>query len=174
MKILGAMDMMKIIEEANKFTEEHSGRQKRQLAALLGSIPLFLVKTIGPLFSNLLSAGAPHVDAKFAQNLIPHTELAHTDTHDSICSYIENGNGHDIMNVIEDHSKDWNVEEAFPEGGLPSKVHCRANIQSIDKNLKQRLGSSTLASNTFIQTLLSHMSKTIQERIHLAAINLTT
>ena len=192
---LGALDMMKIMEEANKFTkepqdqgesgnekfdsltslelrktnwvhEQKSCRKKRQLAALLGSIPSFLVKNITPLFSNLLSAGVPHVAAKFAKNLITRTELAHSDAHDSIRSYIENGNSHDIINVIKDHSKDWNVEEAFPEGGFPSKVSCRANIPIVDKMLTQRLGSFILASNTFLQ-----LYKT---RSTLQPLNLTT
>ena len=74
---LGALDVMKIMEEANKFTkepqdqgesgnekfdslttlelrktnwvhEQKSRRKKRQLAALLGSIPSFQVKNIAP------------------------------------------------------------------------------------------------------------------------------
>ena len=107
---LGAFDLIKILEEATNFTkeakaqgesenekvdslttlqlrnktwvyEQTSRRQKRQLAALLQSIPSFLVKNILPLFSNLLSAGKPHVAAKFAKNLIPHTAIANNDTH---------------------------------------------------------------------------------------------
>ena len=101
---LGALDLMKILEEATKFTkeakaqgesenekvdslttlqlrnktrvyEQTSHRQKRQLAALLKFISSFLVKNILPLFSNLLSARKPHVAVKFAKNLIPHTAI---------------------------------------------------------------------------------------------------
>ena len=198
---LGALDVMKIMEEATKFTkepkaqgecgnekvdslttlqlrktnwvhEQKSCSQKRQLAALLASILSFLVKNIAPLFSNLLSAGKPHVAAKFTKNLIPHTAIANTDAHDSIRYHIDNEEGHQIMNVIKAHTRDWDVKEAYPQLEHPSDRDCRRNIPIFDKIFTKRLSSSTLGSNTFIQTLLSHMSETIQEKIHLAAIKL--
>ena len=110
--------------------------------------------------------------AKFAKNLIPHTAIANTDAHDSIRYHIDNEEGHEIMNVIKAHTRDWDVKEAYPQLEHPSDRDCRRNIPIFEKIFTKRLSSSTLGSNTFIQTLLSHMSETIQEKIHLAAIKL--
>ena len=110
--------------------------------------------------------------AKFAKNLIPHTAIAHTDAHQLICNHIENEQGHHIVNVIKAHSRKWDVKEAYPELQHPSERDCRRNIPIHDKIFTKRLSSSTLASNMFIQTLISHMSETMQEKIQLAAIKL--
>ena len=61
-----------------------------------------------------------------------------------------NENGHEIMNVIKAHSKDWDVKEAYPELQHPTNLYCRANIPIFDKIFTKRLSSSTLGSNTFI------------------------
>ena len=45
--------------------------------------------------------------AKFAKNLIPHTAITNTYGHHSIHHNIDHEEGHQIVNVIKAHSRDW-------------------------------------------------------------------
>ena len=90
-------------------------------------------------------------------------------TEASIYHHVEKGNGHQIMNAIKSRSKEWDVKKVYPELEHPSDHGCRNNIPIIDRVFTKRLGLAALASNTFTQTLISHLSETIQERIQLTA-----
>ena len=102
------VDYLTILKIGNKTEvyKETSCRQKRQLAVLFNLIPSFLVKNILPLFTNLISAGKPHVAAEFTKNLIPHTAITKTDAHHFICHHIDNGEDPQIMNVIKALTRD--------------------------------------------------------------------
>ena len=71
--------------------------------------------------------------AKFAKNLIPHTAIAHTDAHQSICHHIDNEQGHQIVNVVKTHSRDWDVKKAYHELEHPSDHDYGRNIPIFDK-----------------------------------------
>ena len=106
--------------------EETSCRVKRQLASLLNSIPSLLLKNILLLFSNLISAG--NEAKEFAKNLIPHTAITNSDALFSIQHHIDNGEGHQIMNVVKAHTRDWDVKEAYPQLHHPNDCGCRYKI----------------------------------------------
>ena len=159
--------------ELRNRTFNNEGRPKRQFSAIAIAaaryIPSFLIKTIGPVFSSLLSNGKSHVASKWAKRLVPHTPLADTDAHDSICHHISKKNCHQIMDVLKSHSKNWDVKKVYPELEHPEERSCHRNIPIFDKVLQQRLSTATLASNTLVNTLIYHLSETLTLKIQKAA-----
>ena len=89
--------------------------------------------------------------ADFTKNFIPHRAITNTNAHHSICHHIDNGEDHQIMNVIKAHTRDWDVKEAYPQLDYPSDQGCRNNIPIFDKIFTKRLSSYKLGLYTFIQ-----------------------
>ena len=151
-------------------------RSKRQFAGLALAaaryIPKFLVKTVGPIFSTLLGSGKSHIASKWAKNLVPHTAIANSDAHDSIRHHIQSQNGHQILNILDAHSKDWDPKRVYPALENGEQQLCRRNVPIFDKVLQQRLGTAFLASNTLVSTLVNHLTETLNVKFEKAAVKL--
>ena len=80
-------------------------------------------------------------------------------------NYIQDNNGHQILNVIKDNSREWNIKEAYPRGEHPEDTACRRNIPIYDRIRQKMLSFTSLASNTFQQILTSHFSESILQEI---------
>ena len=105
-------------------------------------------------YTNLIKRGKHNVTANFPKNIIPHTFLANTPAHTSIRHHIEKGNYQQILNMIKDHNCQFHFSKVYSPVEDPKDQTYRNNTPIFDKVLKKRLSSTSLASNTFQQTLV--------------------
>ena len=51
---------------------------------------------------------------------------------------------HQILNVIKDNARSWNVKEAYPTTEVPTDTMCRRNVPMMDKIFQKGISTTPL------------------------------